>query len=1163
MREPMTRLAGCTAIVLLATATTWGANPTQDELDFFESRIRPVLAEHCYACHNSHGTAEGELAVDHRDGLLKGGSRGPVILPREPTRSRLLAVLRHEIDDLEMPQDGAKLDARVIADFELWIARGAPDPRDDPPSAEQLATATTWETTLLRRKKWWSFQPIRNPAPPPSTRLLWSQHPIDRFVLKKLNAAGLEPTQLAEPATLVRRLYFNLIGLPPSRCDAERWTARIGAANGNQRDAVLGQLVDELLASPRFGERWARHWMDWIRYAESHGSEGDPEIVGAWGYRDYLIRALNADVPFDQLLREHVAGDLLETPRINDALGINESAIGPAHWRMVFHGFAPTDALDEKVRFTDDQVNVFSKAFLALTVSCARCHDHKFDAISQRDYYALFGVLASCRPGRTVVDLPDKVDRHRGELSSLKQELRAVLAHDWLAAASNLDQHIIAGAAPPDEPGKAESVLHPLFVVRQELADGADFNSAWQRRLEAFHRRRAQTATAESGNRSSSYLEHWKLTEQADYVKWFPSGAGLPDQPQKAGEFAVTASGENAITGIYPAGIYSHSLSAKHPARLTSPDIAVGEDNELWVRVIGDSGATVRYAVQDYPRRGTVYPVTKLTNQWRWQRYDLAYWSGDDIHIELATANDAPLLVEDQPRSWFGIREAVLLRRGQPPPTESAAHLAAVFDSSRKQQLTSVDELAHIYSTAIISAIEAWRENSATDEQAVLLDACLREGLLPNQLSSLPSAQPLIEEYRALEAGIPIPTRVPGVEETRGQNQPLFERGNHQLPRERVPRRFLEVIDPTPYETQLSGRRELAEDLLRQDNPLTKRVLVNRIWHHLFGQGIVSTPDNFGRLGDQPSHPELLDWLATRFEKEGWSLRRLVRLIVTSRTWQLSSKASARAGRIDPRNQLLSHANVRRLEAEAIRDLLLTVSQRMEHRLGGPPVQENSSRRSIYLRVRRNALNPFLRAFDFPEPFSAVGRRDVTNVPAQSLTMMNDARTSSHAIAWGQRVFLEQSLETDEQRVNDMFFTALGRQATAEEVERSLRYMAVIRQRAAVQRASLAELQRQVTDSERSITALESPVRSRLLEHDRALSPEESEVTAATISDSCVLAELTPAERSTMEQLREQIKTLEAEIRRLGPVPETDEDATPWVELARAIFTFKEFIYVR
>jgi len=1066
-----------TVVAALPARPALAADPTQAQLDFFESRIRPVLVEHCYECHNSSDVAEGDLAVDHGTALLKGGAGGPIVVPGNPAKSQLLLILRHEVKGLEMPQNGPKLDDRVIANFEKWIADGAPDPRKHAPSAAELADITSWDATLHRRKQWWSFQPVRDPVPPTVKNQKWTKHPIDRFIEARRHAADLMPSAPAPPMTLVRRLYFNLTGLPPGSDEAAAWTKRIATASEQTREDVVAQLVDELLTSPRFGERWARHWMDWIRYAESHGSEGDPEIVQAWRYRDYMIRALNADIPFDQLVREHVAGDLLATPRINESLGINESAIGPAHWRMVFHGFAPTDALDEKVRFIDDQINAFSKAFLGLTVSCARCHDHKFDAISQKDYYAMFGILGSCRPGRTVIDLPDRVNRHRSELAALKPRIRSAVAGHWEASLEALGQRISADEGPWMQADKPEKLLHPVHNIHKATANDENLANAWQRQVQSFEQQKAGW----DKRRTRVPMQRWDLTTRHDYAKWFTTGSGLPEQPHSAGEFAVAATGDLALTGIYPAAVFSHALSAKHAGRLTSDDVTIGDNTELWIRVAGDAGASVRYVVQDYPRNGTVYPVKKLDNQWRWQRFDLAYWNGDDVHIELATANDAPLLVANQPRSWFAVREALLLKKDEPAPVEFREFLAPVFAAASGQPPSSLADIASVYVAAIRTSIKAWKNETATDAQALLLDACLRQGLLPNRLDTMSAVRPLITEYRRLEEQIPEPTRVPGLDETYATNQRLFERGNHKLPQDAVPRRFLEAIDATPYQTSLSGRLELAEDLLRDDNPLTRRVIVNRVWHHLFGRGIVSTPDNFGQLGDQPSHPQLLDWLATRFVDDGWSLRQLIRSIVTSRTWQLSCRASAAARERDPENRLLSHANVRRLEAEAIRDLLLTVSGKIEHQLAGPPTDGGSPRRSVYMRVRRNSLAPFLRAFDFPEPYTAVGRRDATNVPAQSLTMMNNPQTAAYAASWAGRILSDSSLNSDADRIGRMFLTAFGRPATSAEVVRVQNYLAASRQRMKTQQQKVSDLNKGIAERRSDIEDITSPVRKRLL----------------------------------------------------------------------------------
>lgn len=1074
----MTRARRTFATVLLGllfglTSSLWSADSiSPEQLEFFETKIRPILAEQCYKCHNSLKQADGDLAVDFRGAMLKGGDGGPIIVPGQPAKSRLLPILRHEVVGMNMPQDGAKLDDRVIADFEKWIAMGAPDPREKPPTEAELSAATTWESIFQKRKQWWSFQPIRAVEPPNSAAGNWSSHPIDQFIGAKWESQGLAPVESATARVLVRRLYFALIGLPPTAEELTTWTARLEQPGG------YSELVEHLIASPHFGERWARHWMDWIRYAETHGSEGDPTIDRAWVYRDYLIRALNSDVSFDQLVREHIAGDLLEQPRINSTLGINESAIGPAHWRMVFHGFAPTDPLDEKVRFIDDEINVFSKAFLGLTVACARCHDHKFDAISQKDYYALFGILGSCRPGRTPINSAEELTRNREQLAGLKPQIRSSIADAWNASSEGVRSQLLSEIDPAKKYDKPSQILQFWSQIRKEIADGSSFADAWKRREATWQTDRQQRAAHDQ----QASFKKWDLSKPSDYQSWFGQGVGITQSPSSAGEFAVSAVGEQILTGIYPSGAYTNTLTAKHSARFTSGYVRLAEDYDLWMRVIGDGGSSIRYVVQDYPRDGTVFPIRKFAPEWQWQKFDLTYWNGDEIFLELATGQDAPVIVNQEPRSWFGITEAVIVKKGDPAPVaEPLDYLDPIFEVVSRKQPTSLEQLADSYVEAIQAAITAWKNGSANNSQARLLDTCIRQGILPNRIDQLTGVKSILDEYRRLEAEIVVPIRVPGLQETVARNQPLFERGNHKTPSVEVPRRFLDAIDPTPYETSQSGRRQLAENLLRDDNPLTRRVVVNRIWHHLFGRGIVATPDNFGKLGIAPTHPELLDYLATRFQQRKGSIKDLVRFVVSSKTWQLSSRPSTRSRESDPDNQWLSHANLRRLEAEAIRDSILSASGTMNRELFGPPVNGSTPRRSIYVQVARNSLDPFLRSFDFPEPFSTVGRRDVTNVPAQSLTLMNDLGLEALAAAWANRVVTDPALKNDDERIQSMFVTALGRSADPSEITRLKQHLRTTKAEQIEIAKQVAVLREAAKSIETSIDQLKDPIRKNLL----------------------------------------------------------------------------------
>jgi hypothetical protein len=339
----------------------------------------------------------------------------------------------------------------------------------------------------------------------------------------------------------------------------------------------------------------------------------------------------------------------------------------------------------------------------------------------------------------------------------------------------------------------------------------------------------------------------------------------------------------------------------------------------------------------------------------------------------------------------------------------------------------------------------------------------------------------MLDQYRQLEKQIPEPTRIVGLAEAGSFDQPLLLRGNHKTPGKAVPRRFLEAIDPTPYNTNQSGRLELAHDLLRPDNPLTARVIVNRLWHHLFARGIVSTPDNFGRLGDTPSHPQLLDYLATEMIERGWSIKQMARFLVTSKTWRQASTTTAESRRIDPENRLLSHANVRRLEAEAIRDALLFVSGRLDLRMYGKSVAGRDPRRSLYIQVRRNSLDPFLRVFDFPEPFTTTGRRDVTNVPAQSLTMLNDKFVNGLADSWAARVLTDKEPRNDQQRIDLMFAQAFGRTASDEERLVVIGYLAELRGSSLKLARQLEVLKSELAIHDSTIAAIKQPIRDRLL----------------------------------------------------------------------------------
>jgi len=1069
-------------------------------LEFFERRIRPVLVDHCYECHNSQAEREGGLAVDYRDGLLQGGWGGPVIDRQQPSASRLLQTLRHELEGLEMPSGRPKLADQVIQDFTRWIESGAVDPRGEPPSAEALAAEMAWPEVRQRRQQAWAFQPIRRPSVPGQQN---DGQAIDAFIRQELERQQLQPAEQAAAGVLVRRLYLTVLGLPPTADEARWWTQRLQGLEPALRDQHYAELVDHLLASPHFGERWARHWMDWIRYAESHGSEGDPVLVNAHYYRDYLIRSLNQDLPYDHLIREHVAGDLMPHPRINHELGINESRLATAHWRMVFHGFAPTDPLDEQVRFIDDQINVFSKAFLGLTVSCARCHDHKFDPIGQDDYYALYGVLRSNRAARHPMDVDPAQPATLARLEQLKPAIRTAIVRDWQADLAGFRQRLGQWMRAPSP--EAAATTGWGFLQRVAVEDGSQASVAelWRAEQAAWRARQVAPAMVLGHHSDSRDPEEASLAQQVvgQQVTTWLDGQGQTTLAAAAGQFAVADDGDRALLGIYPRGFYSHLLSSKLPAILTSDDLPLQGEQELWVQASGAGQASLRYVVRDYPRDGTVYPVTRLNGgAWQWQKFDVSYWAGDLIHIELAHAQDAPLLVVPQDRSWFGLRQAWLMPKGAGPPTAGDEGLAAVFehwagqaeDSNHGQEARVEDrrlaghprdlaELVSAYEQTLFAAIAAWAADKISDGQAALLDAALQHGLLVNAVAELPTAEPLIRDYRRAAGELKAPIRVPGLRQAMPRDQALFVRGDHRQPAELIPRRFLSLLDSTPYPSTESGRLQLAADLVRDDNPLTRRVIVNRLWHHVFGQGLVATPDNFGKLGAAPSHPELLDWLADQFAGDWqWSFKRTIRAMVMSKTWQQSSTATPEQRERDPQNRFLSIFALRRLEAEAIRDTLLGATGRLDLRMFGEPEADvRHVRRAIYSAVRRNSLDPFLRVFDFPEPATSIGRRDATSVPAQSLTMLNDPLVHAAAVDMAQQLQRDFAAAPDLDRLSELFWRCFGRPPTADEMLAGQNFLAETRAAHRLVGQEIDELQNKLRVLSEQADALVEPLRRR------------------------------------------------------------------------------------
>jgi cytochrome c553 len=1045
--------------------------------ELFEKVVRPYLVERCYECHGTHGARENDLALDWAGGMRTGGASGPAVVPGKPAESEIMVALQHE-NDLLMPKGGPKPSPEIVRAFRRWIELDAPDPRVQPPSAEELAKETSWEEIFARRKTWWSLQPLRTPAvpPPAADPLASSGHPVDRFIAAKLAAAGIEPAAEADPETLLRRACFVLTGLPPTPDERAAFLADAGADRWET-------LVDRLIASPHFAEHWARHWLDCVRYCETHGSEGDPVIPHAWRYRDWCIRAIRDDVPIDRFLQEQIAGDLLPDPRIDAATGTNESALGIGQLRMVPHGFTPTDPLDEMVTFTDNQIDVLSKAFLGMTVSCARCHNHKFDAISQADFYALFGTLASCRPALIQADAPGSRDRHRAELAALKESIRFRLADAWLAAVADpaagadaLVERLVAAAAPPPEPAaepsgtgtdaaQAGGKKDPQQRAREKEA--LDGEMAKELAMEKARRQRMREADHPfaaalrleglGGDERRAVWEQLRAeavklpaaqaaADVPALTEWMRYGERLDASPP--GEFRVEPDGERVIARLLPAGIHSNLLVASDGSMLHSPNFPV-ESDQIRLLVAGAGKPRFRIVVWNYPRPlGLLYPNQTIANaEPEWITLKTMVWKGERAHLELATGGDLAVEPVDEPRSWFSVL-AVDSGSGPPPavhrPAASLFDLLPADDAVLAGPAPDRAALAAAYARAVRQAVEAWRDGRATGPQVRMLDVLVAARVLPSDLGSLPEVREPVERFRMLSKEIPPPVRAPGVIEGTVVDQPLFVRGNHKQPAAVVPRRFLEALDPRPFPPATSGRRELAAAIVADSNPLTPRVFVNRVWHHLFGRGIVASVDTFGQMGDLPTHPELLDYLAARFvapaadaaapSQRPWSLKDLVRFLATSRTFRLAARPTESSIRLDPANTLFSHARLRRLEGELIRDALLAAAGRLDRRFFGPSVPGGTPRRSVYVAVRRNAIDPFLGAFDPPSTQSTQGRRDVSQVPAQALVLMNGDFVRGLATERAKRlVGAWRDMPVDE-RIRRLFVEAVGREPGTEEL---------------------------------------------------------------------------------------------------------------------------------
>ncbi|MCC6795131.1 MAG: PSD1 domain-containing protein [Candidatus Hydrogenedentes bacterium] len=943
-----------TLLFIAVSQSAVGAGPS----DFFETKVRPILVDNCHECHGPE-KQKSELRLDHIDFILKGGEAGPAIVRNDAGASRLVHAIRYTDPDLQMPPNG-RLSDESVAVLEQWIADGAYWP-------EESAQATHAEKPVFdlaaRRKSHWAWQPIRETTPP-ETASTWPRDSIDKFVLAKLSENGLTTAPPADPAQLVRRLHYVITGLPP---DPETVRAYLK----DPSEAAYVALVERLLASPRFGEAWARHWLDLTRYAETFGFELDFPIAEAWQYRDYVIRAFNADLPYDQLVREHIAGDLLE-PRVNPETGLNESIIATGFWNLMQAQHAPVDVRLDHADRVDNQIDVLGKTFLGMTISCARCHDHKFDAISTADYYALSGVFRSVRRQIVPLDPAGDIAQSISDLSPMRSDTSTQL-DAWLKTQTSA----------------------PIVVSQRDAQKTMDAPPSSAVPFATF-------ATSLDG--------------------WFTSGQAFGDQPTDSAEWFVSDDRRPIL--LAGGQVHSGRLALRLRGALRSPSFIL--DHARIQALVAGRNAQMRLVIEDYFVRefhNLLFESTVLDiahgDELRWLEIagGLEKYQGCRAHIEFIDNGDGYVAVAEVRFSNELFAQV---------PIESTAPAA--------------------------TALANWRAGNATRAEIALLNT-----LIVNNATSFPQElRDSLDKYADATSKIPEPVMVQALAEGSPVEERVYIRGNYKTLGEATPRRFLSALDGANGRFGTgSGRRELAEQIVVETNPLTARVMVNRLWQHVFGRGIVATTDNFGVLGAAPTHPELLDYLARDYQRNGWSTKALIRKLVLSSTFRMGSVAANPADDMrDPDNTLLHRMPLRRLTAESVRDSLLFAADNLDSTMYGKSVMayispfmggnrapkesgpmDGARRRSIYLEIRRNHLPQLFMAFDFPTPDSTHGTRNVSNVPAQALVLMNDPFVVAQAQTLGSS--LAALTDSIDARIEELYLRIFGRTASVDDIARS------------------------------------------------------------------------------------------------------------------------------
>lgn len=978
--------AGATGVLLVSLAGvsaedgqgTPGDQATEG-IAFFETQIAPILERRCYSCHSHEsGKAKGGLVLDSRHGWEKGGSEGAAIVPGKPEESLLLAAVRYE--SYEMPPDDP-LSANEIAMLEKWIAMGAPDPRE-PTTAE------------IEPEQLWALRPILKPMVPKVKDSDWPRDDLDAFILARLEDVGLDPASRANRYTLLRRVTFDLTGLPPTPNE-------IAAFLNDPDEDAYEKVVDRLLQSPGFGDHWARHWFDLSCYADLADIQGNVLIRHAWRYRDYVIGALNSDKPLDRFIHEQIAGDLLPyesiAQRREQLIATGYLAIGPWTLQNYIKGQLAADVVDH-------QIDRIGRTFLGQTLSCARCHDHKFDPMPTADYYALAGIFHSTLTTR----------------------------YDGPGVWSQI-HHV----ALPTSPAAAAEFEQLAEVIRRQQHE-LGIELAKLQRHEEEHRfkqkvvsNQANSLTLESGLSANEAGREYRVSFVAGPSVWSGAGQATTEQDGLALQ-VLRKDGTVLAYHVHRPQAWSGEADAQ---RLNPSSFVYTGD--------GAGDVTLHVVSSDFTDR----------------------FSGaiDDLMIEDSRTNRV-LFTEDFDTFQLGGLAGKQADTGLPVYAQCTLSGWTGGGLNHSHVVDVSDATAGNASEGQVENNEAGRTST---HRNLALQIFSGPAVAPTNPRIAELAAELHRLTQQLSDARPDHAQALAVQDIdHPRDAPIYRRGDFQSPGDVVPRGFPEAVSVSQdYEipATTSGRLQLAHWLTDPGNPLTSRVLVNRIWHHLFGNGLVRSVDYFGVHGETPSHPELLDFLAVRLlNDDKWSLKKTIRHLVLSRTYQMASAHSATAAELDPDNRLLSHMPRRRLIAESIRDSMLAASGQLDPGRGGPSlgleIQDNIAglggnvnpptwvgkiagyvkhRRTVYLPLTRErplGELEILSVFDFPHPSDITGARPNTTVATQALFLLNAPFVKQQATNLAER--LRAELPNDERvRINRLYLLTLGRPATLDEVE--------------------------------------------------------------------------------------------------------------------------------